>query len=238
MNKNLLATDDSKKPASDMEVIEVKDFDYDGFQVVRGEFFAHIHEPSFTLSKNKVYVNTACIRKLPDIEYVQILVDPNERKLAVRPCNEEERDSIRWCSNTVKRSPKQITCRMFFAKVIDLMGWSPDHRIKLIGKLIHSRKDYLFLFDLTTPEIYKQTVAEDGKTSVSRRPSYPEEWKTQFGIPVNDHQKRLQMNVFDGNSIIRVESSETKRKTRKKQETESEGQEYEQISLSEAGIVP
>ena len=237
MKKSVPEMDDTKKPLSDMEVIEVEDIDYDGFQVVRGEFFAHIHEPSFTFNKNKVYVNTACVKKLPEIEYVQILVNSDQRKLAVRPCNEDVKDSIRWCSNTSKRSPKQITCRVFVAKVIDLMGWDPDCRIKLLGKLIRSNRDYLFLFDLNTPEIYTQSVSDDGKTTTARRPSYPEEWKTQFGIPVHDHQNYLQMNIFDGDSVIRVENTDIQRRQRKKQAIESEDQAYEQISLSEAGIV-
>ena len=39
MKKSVPEMDDTKKPLSDMEVIEVEDIDYDGFQVVRGEFF-------------------------------------------------------------------------------------------------------------------------------------------------------------------------------------------------------
>ena len=30
-------------------------FSYDGYQVVRGEFFAHTFEPSITFNDNKVY---------------------------------------------------------------------------------------------------------------------------------------------------------------------------------------
>ena len=33
-----------------MEVIDDDSFSYDGYQVVRGEFFAHIYEPSFTFN--------------------------------------------------------------------------------------------------------------------------------------------------------------------------------------------
>ena len=125
-------------PSNQMEVIDDDSFSYDGYQVVRGEFFAHIYEPSFTFNNYKVSVNTACIKKLPDVEYVQILVNPIEKKLAVRPCREEEKDSFRWCSSGKKRSPKQITCRIFFAKVISLMDWNPNYRYKILGKLIRS----------------------------------------------------------------------------------------------------
>ena len=56
-------------PSNQMEVIDDDSFSYDGYQVVRGEFFAHIYEPSFTFNNYKVSVNTACIKKLPDVEY-------------------------------------------------------------------------------------------------------------------------------------------------------------------------
>lgn len=165
--------------SKDIEIIEDDSFSYEGFQVVRGEFFAHIYEPSFTFNNNKVSVNMACIKKLPDTDFVQILVNPEEKKLAVRPCTEDEKDSFRWCTaNSKKRSPKQITCRMFFAKVISLMDWNPNYRYKLLGKLIRSGGELLFVFDLTTPEIFMRTVKDDGKTKTSRTPTYPEEWKT------------------------------------------------------------
>ena len=78
-----------------IEIIEDDSFSYAGYQVVRGEFFAHIFEPSFTFNSNKVAVNTACVKKLPEVEYVQILVNPETKMLVVRPCSEEEKDSSR-----------------------------------------------------------------------------------------------------------------------------------------------
>ena len=55
-----------------------EEFSYEGYQVVRGEFFAHLFEPSVTIANEKVSVNSACIRKLPNTEYVQFLVNPKE----------------------------------------------------------------------------------------------------------------------------------------------------------------
>ena len=82
-----------------IEILEDPDFSYEGFQVVRGEFFAHMYEPSITFNNCKVSLNTACIKKLPEVEYVQILVNPETMKLAVRPCNEDDKDSFLWCNN-------------------------------------------------------------------------------------------------------------------------------------------
>ena len=186
----------------DDDIEEYDDFSYDGFQVVRREFFAHIFEPSITFNNCKVGFNTACINKLAGVEYVQFLVNPEKQILAVRPCAEEDRDSFLWCSvKGGKRKPKQSTCKMFFAKIVALMGWNPDYRYKLIGKVIKSNDEYLIIFDLTSTEVYQRTITEDNKVKNSRIPVFPQEWQNQFGLPFEEHRKSLQVNIFDGYAV-------------------------------------
>ncbi|GLB30050.1 hypothetical protein LAD12857_19730 [Lacrimispora amygdalina] len=190
------------------EIINDDTFNYDGYQVVRGEFFAHTHEPAFTFNQNRVSLNMACIKKLPQFEYVQILVHPNEKKLAVRPCKEEERDSFRWCTkNPNKRSPKQITCKVFYAKIITLMGWNLNYRYKLLGKLICSNGELLFIFDLKTPEIFQRVIKDEIHQKNLLIPNYPESWKNQFGVSMEEHQKSLQVNIFDGYAIFNIKNN-------------------------------
>ncbi len=199
---------------NETEILLDESFSYKGFQVVRGEFFAHVYEPSFTFNNYKVSVNTACIKRFPDYDYVQILVNPDTKKLAVKPCKEAEKDSFRWCSATAKRSPRQITCRVFYAKVMALMNWDPKHRYKLLGKVIQADNEVLFVFDLNSPEIYKRNIKEDGKQNTSRIPSYPEEWKTQFGVPVTEH-KAMQINTFDSYAIFGLQKEVSSKKIKK-----------------------
>ena len=189
-------------------------FSYDGYQVVRGEFFAHVYEPSITFNNCTVSLNTACLNRLPEVNYVQILVNPEEKKLAVRPSKENEKDSFLWCTaKSVKRKPKQITCRIFFAKVVQLMDWNPDYRYKLLGKMIRSGDEYLFIFDLTACEIYLRIAQKGESAKPSRTPVFPTEWQNQFGLPVDEHRKLLQVNVFEGYTVFGI-------KTNKKQDTE------------------
>ncbi len=187
-----------------IEVTDDNNFTFEGYQVVRGEFFAHTFEPTLTFSENKVYVNMACIKKLPQIEYVQILVNPDEKKVAVRPCMEDARDSFRWCSATAKRTPKQVTCRVFYGKIFSLMNWSHKYRYKLLGKLICSNDELLFVFNLNSPEIFAKKLNKDNKEITSRTATYPAEWQTQFGLPVEEHQNSLQINIFDGYTVFGV----------------------------------
>ena len=206
----------------DLTDVEDVDFDFDGYQVVRGEFFSHIYEPSFCFNNDKVYVNSTCLKKLPDYDYVQILVHPEEKKLAVRPCMEDERDSFRWCSSSAKRTPKQITCRMFFAKVMTLMGWNPQYRYKLLGKLVRSNSELLFIFDLTSPEIFQRQIKEDGKVKTTRTPIFPEEWKNQFGQSYLDHQNRLQVGTFNGYTVFNLQPDPKKTPKKKDEDTHDE----------------
>lgn len=195
-------------PPIEMEAIDVN-FSYDGFQVVRGEFFAHIYEPSITFNKRKVYLNTACIKKFPEIDYVQILVNSEEKKLAVRPCSGEEKDSFLWC--TAKRKPKQISCKIFSGMISDLMQWNPEYRYKLLGKLIRSNDEYLFIFDLKASEMYERKIEEGSeKPKTSRTPIFPEEWKNQFGLPVEEHRKQLQINLFEGYAVFGLDDNKEK----------------------------
>lgn len=194
-----------KQPSILEEVIQDDSFSYDGYQVVRGEFFAHVFEPSITFNNCKVSLNTTCLNRLPNVDYVQILVNPEEKKLAVRPSNEDEKDSFLWCTTkSTKRKPKQITCRLFFAKVVQLMEWNPDYRYKLLGKLIRSGDEYLFIFDLMSTEIYQRILRDDENPKTSRTPVFPAEWQNQFGLPVEEHRRLLQVNIFDGYTVFGI----------------------------------
>lgn len=69
------------------DVLETeREFNYEGYQVVRREFFAHINEPSVTFNNYKFYVNAACLNRFPKVDYVQVLVNQESKILAIRPC--------------------------------------------------------------------------------------------------------------------------------------------------------
>jgi len=191
------------------EIIDMgEDFDFGDFQVVRREFFAHIHEPSLSFNNCRIYVNTACLSKFPHTEYVQVLINRNTKILALRPCREGERDSFSWCHNSKgKRKPRQITCKLFFAKVFTLMGWNPDFRYKLLGTVIHSKGEYLLAFDLTSTEVYQKTFVEGEKPKVSRTPVFPSGWQNQFGLPFYEHRQSMQVNIFDGYAIYAIKDN-------------------------------
>lgn len=40
------------------------------------------------------------------------------------------------------------------------MDWNPNYRYKILGKLIRSGNEILFIFDLTSPEIFPRTLKD------------------------------------------------------------------------------
>ena len=81
------------------ELLEMnEEFCLDDFQVVRREFFAHLREPAVTFNNRKFYVNSACLTKFPNTDYVQALINPDSKILALRPCGEGERGAFQVIS--------------------------------------------------------------------------------------------------------------------------------------------
>lgn len=199
------------------------DFSFDGYQVVRGEFFANKHEPSISFNGYQVYVNTACIRRLPETDYVQILVNKEENMLAVRPCSEDDRDSFLWRSinrNSGKRQPKYITARIFNAMLFEHMGWDHKNRYRLIGKLKVAREVKLFVFDLNAFEVYAKTSAGGEIKGKSQHGILPSEWKGQFGMPVEEHDRSLEISTFKGFAVFDVKGKRTPKTIAPKEEQE------------------
>ena len=115
-------------PVGEDQIEEDDSFSLDKFQVVRREFFSHISEPSITFNNYKIGLNSACIKRLPQIDYIQFLVNRQTRKLAIRPCLESDLHSFQWCTNSGgMRKPRQVTGKIFFMKLFDMMGWNPNY---------------------------------------------------------------------------------------------------------------
>ena len=193
---------------SDEEIEEVSDSIFNGFQIVRSEFFSQLREPAITFCQGKIGVNSACLKKLPNVDYAQILVNREKKMLALRPCQESDIFSFQWCTYRAKdgkRQPRQVTGRMFFLKICTLMGWNLDYRYKILGKLVRANNEYLFVFNLESAQTFVREEAVEGKKpKMSRTPIYPENWKNQFGIPFEDHQKALQINMFQGFAVYSI----------------------------------
>ena len=62
---------------------------------------------------------------------------------------------------------------------------------------------------MTAPEIFTKKQKNGENSQASRRPIYPAEWEHQFGVPVEEHQKSLQIDIFDGYALFGMNDKNT-----------------------------
>ena len=191
------------------DVIELDgDFNLEGYQVVRREFFAYTNEPAVTFTNYKVYVNAYCLKRFQSVDYVQAMVNARSQTLLIRPSREEDRDVVPWCvPGSVQRKPRQISCKLFFANLFTLMDWNPNYRYRLLGKVIHAKNGYFIVFDLTASEVYQRVLIDDEKSINPRVPLYHSGWQGQFGLPFEEHQKTMQIDIVDGYAVYTIKDN-------------------------------
>ena len=179
-------------------IFEEKNFDPTKYQVVRREFTVHRFDPAMTVKGNSITFNNACIGKLESTVYIQFLINPEDAKLAIRPCHEDDRDAIRWCvAKDDKRKSREISCEKFAGRLYKLMGWDTMYRYKLQGSKIDYKGEPLYLFDLTGWEAYlPQPKNLDPEEKKKRsKPMLPAEWENSFGLSVEAHAASTQIDL-------------------------------------------
>lgn len=164
-----------------------------GYQVTKAELFSHTREPAVTIWENRVKFNMACLRRFPGVTHIQILIHPEQKRLIIRPCDPDAPDSLRWAKGGGEKevSNRDLICKLFAAKVFDLMGWDKRYRYKMMGKPAVYNDEVLFLFKLTDFELF----VNSGK----RKGSYlPGNWRDYFGVPVEEHESSYKIDLADG----------------------------------------
>ena len=63
--------------------------------------------------------------------------------------------------------------------------------------------------------------SKDGKSKISRKPAYQDEWKNQFGVPVAEHQNRIQVSIFNEYAVFGVQEADTSRSKLKGEEQDN-----------------
>ena len=194
-------------------------FSYENFRVIRKELFAHLRDPALTIRPDSITFNTACINKLEDVSHIKIYIDHNAKQLAIKDCDPDDKNAIRWCivKKDGARKSRKVVGREFSKMIYDLMGWDTTKRYKIIGFLIEVDGEKVFLFDMTMTENFdavskkrkktieeatqngdvKQEVAQDSALE-SKTPSlssFSEKIATTFGDTVEEDQARRSQDL-------------------------------------------
>lgn len=185
---------DELKKEVEEEEIEEQDINLDGFQVVRKEFFSHSYDYSISIRPDHIRFSASIVKRLADAYYVQLLINPAEKRMVVRPCDVDDKDSIHWAYDRArdsKKAARDVNCKLFCMKLYDLLKWNTNYRYKIQGALVKSNNELIMVFNFDDQEAF-----ELGQRSGSS--TLPEEWMNSFGLPLPEHERNLKVSVLSG----------------------------------------
>ena len=195
-------------PPTEIEIeVSAGDFDLRSFEVARAEFFDTPHRPYVTFANKKIKFNTDCVRKLGAKNFIELLVNPITKKLAIRSTDKENRQGV-LCSTLSYKVyyPKDIPAAAFFDMIYRLFGWNPEYKYKINGAIYEKDGEVVFIFDAADCETYfksymvpRQEKTDEGTASLKPLTAhgnyiqaYPEEWAMSFGKPYYFHERSVE----------------------------------------------
>lgn len=196
-------TDDEIQEQTDQvmdEVVEISvepgDFDLRGFEVARSELFNPQNRATVVFGDQKIKFNTTCVRKFGNKNKVEILINPLERKLAIRPADKANRNGVIFSTSADGAyQPKDIAASAFMGTIYELMGWNLDCKYRIIGTFYETEAEMAYVFDAANTEAFfksyvfpvHQIPSESNASLQPLTPSgkriraIPKEWIKEFG---------------------------------------------------------
>jgi len=166
-------------------------FDLDGYQVVRSQFLQLRYEgPVINISNERISFNKFCVQKFGDIAYIQLLLHPAERRIAIRPCKKSDAHSIRWRPDPEKPVySKTLNCQHFGNALYSIMNWNPDYIYKIRGTWASRGSEQIIVFNLPNAIPATLLPTQSGEASKARRrvEFCPEGWDGEFGDGFYEH---------------------------------------------------
>lgn len=197
-----------KLPQADGLTFEVEagDFDLRGFEITRSEFLTSYRFPTVTFDNKRIKFSAECIKKFGSQNYVELLVNPLERKFAVRPTDTSNRNGVlisKSCGGSLKS--REISSAAFTDTVFSLFGWNTDCKYRMTGEFCESDGELAYIFNAEDSEAFfkpymlpsKDPDGDGGATVQPLTPcgkhvrAIPEQWAGTFGKEFYLHEQPL-----------------------------------------------
>ena len=202
--------DDDSAPVPSVQQIHLAagDFDLRGFEVARSEFFDAQNRPYISFSEKMVKFSSACVRKFDSRNIIEMLINPVEKKFAIRPTDKTNKNGVVFSHISEGRpTPKAISTAAFRSTIYSLMGWNPEYKYRILGTLYEQGTEIAYIFNAADSEVFFKSNAlpvsemeAAGDRSVSIQPfmpsgkrirAIPKEWSDSFGKPFYIHEMSL-----------------------------------------------
>jgi len=165
-------------------------FDWQGYEVVRAQFFDAHNRIILTFSHRSIRFNSDCVRRF-QTDYIEMLVHPDKRLFVLRPAEKENRNAVQWSKERSGRVvPKQVSGFAFLPNLYKLFGWNPEYKYRLFGVKKQYAGEEFIRFHLKDAQILVpvSSIVEADRNTVLKPTgakndmlAYPPEWNASFG---------------------------------------------------------
>ena len=135
-----------------------------GFQVVSGLSYHLRNKPYLRIRGGKMRFSAYCLQRFADVEYVELLLNPVEKCVAVRPTDQHNPNAIHWGKLKNDRwAVLPVSCSGLLQVLGDIMDWDDPDALSFVGEYIEEQK--LLLFSLGNSAITRAVVPENPDAS-------------------------------------------------------------------------
>lgn len=167
-------------------------FDLRDYEVARGQFFSSVGRISVSFSYKQISFNKDAIRKFPNIKFVELLIHPSSKLLAIRPCSSETKNKVQWSRlKDGQLIPKPISGAAFLPTLYEIFKWDKKCKYRILGVAHQKDNENVLIFNMDDTEIRIPTNTNDvsalnNNTSDTISDSksvlaYPADWMNSFG---------------------------------------------------------
>lgn len=197
---------------------QIREVDASEAEVVSRVLTPRIKDIVATIRPDGITFNTASVRSMIDVVFIQMHMDRATHILFVSPCEEYDKDSKQWCSvKNGLRTSKKISGRGFGDKIYKLMNWSKGYSFCVRGYPARQRgteDEYMLAFELD--DFSRTLLTEKGLTLAGVEDSDLGEDAKQIHAQIAEEQEKK------AKAKAEAEATGKKKRTKKKVEYSSE----------------
>ena len=131
----------------------------DGFREVSGLSYHHRDKPYLRIKGGKMRFSMYCLQRFQDVEYVELLLNPVEKCIAIRPTDKQNPNAIHWGKVKNDRwAVLPVSCAGLLQVLGDIMDWDDPDALSFVGEYIEGQK--LLLFGLENSAITRAVVPD------------------------------------------------------------------------------
>lgn len=126
----------------------------EGYERIDGAFYHTKDKPSMTVAGGRFHFNSACLALFSNVEYVELLINAVKKCIAIRPCEPDNPNAIRWARLKNDRwAVRHLSCRGLSHVLVDVMDWIYTDKYQMNGQIEETEDGKVLLFNLCNPVI-------------------------------------------------------------------------------------